>query len=295
MSWHETCGISNLPIRYDSEARLVVLIKKNELNTSISGGFCYPVDSWTPICLPIKGKYNDFGSLEDFKEDLNTKFLKENLNESSINDVFYTLKEFSFPKNLISMLQLLERGYLQSKDFFGIECHLGQMLIREDIYQAILKFPLPQDVYWYDTDINFQKIEAEKYLKKCLEIGKKIRTRESKSSLEDVLSWKDKLKNDNDFLKHSDSSRVPPQCIWKYKCYIEQITSTECVNSTIEDLKQLLHGMVELLHVNEFMVRVRKHWTPQCGKGSQNSDNEEYRFLAEEILSALDRDIKGSE
>lgn len=279
-SWYESCMISNLPITCNINARLIILTQNNGYEGELfSGGFCYPTGTWHPRAMSIKGKYNGQGTLEKIPKNLNTEVLLNSFSDASvIPDDRDRIKQL--PKKLNKILDLVERGRIKAKDDYAHRPVLiGQAFIREDIYQAILRYPLSD--FWFNADLTFQKSEAEKYLEECIIRGQRLRAKD----FDHIFSWRDDFKEGNDFLKNSDSGRESPQCIWQYKLWLEK----KCCESepTVEEkekYKQLLHEMVELLHVNRFMHNTRKHWAPQSGKGSQDRDLTPYVFLAKEIL-----------
>lgn len=292
-SWCETCVVSNLPIVWNTEARLVVLTQHHGWQgEQKAGGFCYATGAWSPRTLPIKGKYSDYGTVEKVSKDLNTELLVASLDKASIipSNVDSTKK---LPKKLSSIFELIERGRIRDKDDYDHRpVMIGQSLIREDIYQAILNYPLNGHPWrsWYNLDLAFQKVEAEKYLEECFVKGRKYRVKDPSFGLGEALRWKDELKENNDFLKSSDSGSHPPECIGRYQGWLEDLTLREDVEHRAEEFKQLLYGMVELLHINRFMEDARKHWAPQSGKGSQDCDMKPYIYLAQEILAAAKRD-----
>lgn len=63
--WNETCLLTRLPIQSDEDAVCVLIAERPEI-TSI----CYAHDVFTPVTLPIFGKYDDYGSLEQLSNDV---------------------------------------------------------------------------------------------------------------------------------------------------------------------------------------------------------------------------------
>lgn len=100
-SFSANCGITNLTIGCGDDCVLLPLIAKKvyengklerksyAVHPSVAL-FTYNDDMWEPFCFPIRGKYNDYGGLEDIIEDDNTKRLEEyfNLKIQDIVDLF---------------------------------------------------------------------------------------------------------------------------------------------------------------------------------------------------------------
>jgi hypothetical protein len=67
-SWSVSCGISNISITSGNECCIIPLIESD----SEYGGY-------VPTTLPIFGRYNDYGGMEDIVEDENTKLIENYL------------------------------------------------------------------------------------------------------------------------------------------------------------------------------------------------------------------------
>lgn len=63
--WNGTCAVSNLAITYGDPCRLIIIEEKPYGYSG--GGFCYSTDAWYPRVMPIKGIYDDYGSIERFE------------------------------------------------------------------------------------------------------------------------------------------------------------------------------------------------------------------------------------
>ena len=93
--WNGACGMSQLPIHYNDKVKLVFLKKSPYFEESILGsGFCYSHHLFEAYYLPISGKYNDYGSLEDIKdpEDKHFNNIKKALKID--NDTFKSFEDF---------------------------------------------------------------------------------------------------------------------------------------------------------------------------------------------------------
>jgi len=67
--WNGTCGVTQIAITYGDPCRLILL--HEQPTRSDPGGFCYHIEDWAPRCIPIKGTYNDYGTIADFEDNLN--------------------------------------------------------------------------------------------------------------------------------------------------------------------------------------------------------------------------------
>ena len=66
--WNGTCGVTQISINEGEPCRVLLLQKTP--GYADPGGFCYHIGDWAPMCMPIKGKYNGYGTLEDFEDNL---------------------------------------------------------------------------------------------------------------------------------------------------------------------------------------------------------------------------------
>jgi hypothetical protein len=67
-SWNVKCAVSNISIRSGTDVALV-FIEKGKYDT-------YDKE-YSPICLPIYGKYNDYGGIEDIIKNDNTALIEQ--------------------------------------------------------------------------------------------------------------------------------------------------------------------------------------------------------------------------
>lgn len=88
-SYDVSCGITRLSIHCGDDCVLLPLISPRVLNQKKfklerlgyskikpTSMILYTYDIWEPFCLPIRGKYNDYGSLEEIIKDKNTEIIE---------------------------------------------------------------------------------------------------------------------------------------------------------------------------------------------------------------------------
>lgn len=63
--WNGTCGITNLPIHHGEDIVFYIL-RENRLRDcpGFGAGICYSDELFSPLGLPIYGKYDDYGGIE---------------------------------------------------------------------------------------------------------------------------------------------------------------------------------------------------------------------------------------
>lgn len=86
-SFNTTGFLSKIPIRYGD--RVVCFLAKVAKNADVYG--CtpyYPFSIVGPICLPVRGKYNDYGSIEDVDDTPMSSLICKLTEKENIEDVF---------------------------------------------------------------------------------------------------------------------------------------------------------------------------------------------------------------
>lgn len=110
-----TC--SNLSLGSDEDVLFFPLIKTSKYK-NLNVGVVLPHTSflvsneaacilYKPFCLPIRGKYSDYGSIEDIVEDENTKYI-ESFFDMSILDFVNSIQERDFSHKDPQKLKILE-------------------------------------------------------------------------------------------------------------------------------------------------------------------------------------------
>lgn len=64
--WNETCGLTNLPIRW-GEPTVAIVLQKPENYPAHQLQCLYPDDCWAPVGFPLFGTYDDYGNLENVR------------------------------------------------------------------------------------------------------------------------------------------------------------------------------------------------------------------------------------
>lgn len=106
------CGISKIPIRSGDQAVYIPLkiSRRLKFEGRMNNGqhfLIYPYDHYVPITLPIIGKYNDHGDIEDIEVGDNIRII-ENFFDKSIEDFVNT---FSQPKCVDSGMFIHKKIY----------------------------------------------------------------------------------------------------------------------------------------------------------------------------------------
>jgi hypothetical protein len=124
-SWYGTCLISNLPIYMGDEVVFFTLKRKFDVNVR----HCNADDLYEPLLYPVVGEYDDYGSIENVKENFS-------MLEEYFKDVELTQNHWDKDNDVF---QNIERGNYNRHSF---------ALIHKDIYDALLEKTKDRGEWW---------------------------------------------------------------------------------------------------------------------------------------------------
>ena len=134
--WSGTCAISNLPISYGDEIKLVILkssIENRAPSLMNCSGYVYSTDLLQPAFFALSGKYDDYGMIEDIEKDWNYDliydYLKKKYGRVRIEN------ERTEDWELEDFLRGIEREEL--KDDLNDTIQLSFVMVRKDIWDYI--------------------------------------------------------------------------------------------------------------------------------------------------------------
>jgi len=265
-SWNETCGLSGLPIEENTKALLFPLTSGMGEGSNHSG-FSYPTGLWQPMMLPFYGIYSSYGTLDNpscASLELNIRMFQSYGIEWSDTTLYD-----------------LERGTLSGRlGRLGQTGPIGQMLIRQDIWDAFLDLQPEHRAQcrlgtelWVqyersheDTDTIMGQFGMEEYFRGFYPQHGSFFFALFGTSLPDFKWFA--LNVRDDIRKNLVSS---------------------------DTLQAVAYEFADVVHVNRVMALVRRAWGPQTGKGSQNAEWDLHRDLANKISEISARIIAENE
>jgi hypothetical protein len=126
-SWSVYCGISNITITSGNDCVLLPLKETN--------GECY---KYSPASLPIFGKYNDYGGIEEIVIDDNTKLIEEHLCITIDEFCEFLLNgKFTYDRSKASAIALKLEDDVNSK--FDEVANMRFMWIDRKVYDFMLE------------------------------------------------------------------------------------------------------------------------------------------------------------
>lgn len=264
--WNGTCALTNLPI-YSGEEIVLFIVKEQNLSSCNGGGYCNTTDLFTPISLPIIGTYNDYGSIENIKnEDLILPKIKKMFEEKSI--VFKSSNstiDFDIEKSsLMQIIHQIERGNIKGMENPSIVKMYELEGIVKSMYLNVGIVMFHKQIY----DILINKAYNNFYKDRYLSVIKNI-----KECLQDKSNISDNI------YKYAHLFRT------QFEFDIEYIM--DMIDSYDEDV---LNKIVEVSIIDKVLSNTRKSWIPQCGAGSQGTTDNCYALISNFILEKYEKD-----
>lgn len=289
--WNETCGITQLPILSGDAVRMFLILDHAPLDYC----YCSISEAFIPYGVPLKGHYDEYGSLYDIKETISSNMTLENLKEQIVpnhgragkfdleNCDWQSIIEWMTSEQLLvawSSTNNYRQKFLEiekntkdkdnirkeeekivhdSRERNGYLRTMYHMMVHEDIYQSMIDSPFRHKM-WKDTLLYLQEYD---------------RVKNTPFGSLNLLS---KLQHRNSFADLFASGRTEGEAfIRKFLYKIEEGVSDE-------ELKQLSEDLSDFNTFSRSMYKMRKLWTPQAGKGSQDINHELYIKLAHAII-----------
>lgn len=138
--WNQTCAVTNLPI-YRGEEVVVMLLQ--EASRRYSPNYCYTTGLFVPYPFTFRGKYNDYGSVEDWEGeaiDVLLSHIRQNLVELELGSNEYHDIEVKADK--LDMALLFEADHesrLYVKDNYNEHSRVKSVMIRKSTWDGVVK------------------------------------------------------------------------------------------------------------------------------------------------------------
>lgn len=289
--WNETCAISKLAINYGEPVRFLVIAQNAfSVENARFGGYwqpispgksgCYISDLWTPLCFPIRGNYNDYGSIDPTgsAEELNqfVSLIKDTciLPDPVGNDIEEVEEDLDVPLTNIKdatpdeIFEYLQDGRLFINYHSALPQYsdrvvpVGWMMIKETVWQSLLKIDhLKGDERW----IFESKIEDGK-----------------------PDTWT--LGGIKSTLKQMMVNAKKTDYLSKYYYRFRAFDHSPYDGPQLDEHN--IDAMAELEIVHQSMQFLRINYAPTCGSGSQSHNIKLWASLYAQWSEIVDKEIK---
>ena len=166
--WNEVCMMSGLPILYNEPVYAFVLMPR--VDVTREGAVCYKDDKYVPVGFPIKGKYNDYGGIDDIQYleildrffqtsfDYLTEYTDEDFNKTFVKYEWESMQKFIDDIASRDVYTRLANGNVHRLALTMIHCELYDSLLEE------ISHRVPYSYYDNLRDLTEVKIRKHMYL-----------------------------------------------------------------------------------------------------------------------------------
>jgi hypothetical protein len=286
-SWSETCGLTGLPIRYGDPVMLTFLTQTSAHGDD-GAGTCYSTGWWTPYALPMCAEYADYGGVDGYTDSWDTQWILTRLQEDMLavgagENIYH---DYAVNPQELDSIETLMRWIHNDRVFVKTLVHgernmlrLGWMMCHKRAYEWLAR----ESADYADRPIAFEQVlkQGTEWYRQGLSIAQQAggdpgaqtpqllwRWLEGHSA---VGEWKRLLGSGSDLDGYGPATKIN-----SYRDLFER-WAAELRPVDSPEVQELLHSMSQYLLVARNMYRLRKHWSPQSGKGSQTADLEYYQ------------------
>lgn len=247
--WNETCLISNLPITHREEV-IVSIVEKSTWGPE-----------HTPICLPVVGKYDDYGSIENFDESsLAFKYIMKHFgNNYDGNNIFS---------------DIAGGGFTNQSTRYAKETQVGLVMMLKDIVEPLIKSLVRRKIIPTDeikSRINLMSEQNKSPINFKNKTNLSENDRKMLSELIDI-----RLGGISSIVGIDMLNREEYLDITKFA-----ISLGACTDDAVLD--EFIAGIQLRSDLEHVIGTLRKSWAPTLGTGSQQRDYRTHLVLANEI------------
>jgi len=278
--WNGTCGISQLPIMAGDPvlAYLIMMFQYEDENNF--SGYCYPTGFASPLTFPIRAEYNDYGSIDNIKDNYVIDIIK---------------KQFTDKIGNLTVEQWIDKEVERDKVTVEINRTIGEgepRMTAQGIGLWMCHAWLP-DCFrkikneWSREDFSLDEqlmVDAEKFWSDALRI----------SELSPLFLWdcggKDNLFGNMLFPMGIGSSLMTHRYWEPYREYVINLIKEKYPFDNVT-VQELLKDLIDYQLMLSAMSSMRKGFAPRSGKGSQSEGFEYYRAMnlgMEKYMSTVD-------
>lgn len=308
--WNETCGITQMPI-HTGDPVVLMFLTKVDSSTENHNGFCHANHVWTPKFLPVFGKYDDYGGLEDIEENWNTQYIVEQLTSELMQVRLSTPAAHTDtdPDDLHAEHDELDLGAFTVYDVLdeirqdrlwvpGVKGFLpvGWCMIHRWVWDHMTQI---MDRDWQENlTLSTVVAHGEAYYTAMQARGAELESEPNQSALNLLLMYGRKSLVDwqNAFAVLSENSaRLDSyHTLTGIRSYDEVLWKLATAHTPVQDdhVQEVIRSLSEFLVFKNNMMVLRKFWSPQSGKGSQISAQEAHLALHELCATKLKEHIR---
>lgn len=272
-SWNGTDAITQLAIKRGNPVRLMLLSRRKPSEIDFGGSVCYCNDLYEQFGLPIRGRYDDYGCIDQIKMDVSAQFLewhfqslykagKIEVGKDGFEDDDYNKVKPENP-TLRQFLKAIERGHLKIEGK-----KLQYMLVLDRVYDGMMEFAntMNRNNFSSEMDGSF-RAEKEENIKPYYDVVREEHTLEhaknkDEKAVSEFFSKRWRARDDVWMCEYANLLLR-----MDFEDFLRDVILT---NEKEKEFKEAQKLVADYFVFKEFMNRSRKLFTPQCGGGSQD-------------------------
>lgn len=321
--WNKTCGLSNLPIYAGEEVYTFILEKSPYFDF---GDHCSSTHLYTPILIPFHSEYDDYGTgennhgigLQVILNSLKEKLIEKEVGENTYHDI--AVKKDKFDEGLL--FDSMREGRLVIKNFCASitngppENKVDFLMMKKNVVDNILtNYKVERCTYIRETGdliYNYESFgdvvqEIDRFVElvkaeidKNEEIIKFLDYKDNNESAITEMKMRWSLLGDRYFRVLCETNNLKLE---KWMWFVDStmgsssriVSVSNAVNTLIlenklDEAKEFMRDFLKGCFIAYFMERTRRSWIPQCGEGSQDTDLDPHKLLAQTILEIAKKD-----
>lgn len=314
--WNKTCGLSNLHIHAGEKVYTFILEKTS---SAIGDDHCYSTHLYRPILIPFYSEYDDYGSGENnhgiglnvIIESIKKQLIEQEVGENEYHDI--SVKKDTFDES--ALFESIRESRLYVKNYWerfdkipGTQ--IDMVMMKKSVVNSILTnykvgqyknggyeyYTFGDVVQEIDTIIEKVKQDIKDTNDKIAHFSEIDSDTESVESLKDTyfslirskyylrgIGGENEMKIGNYFL-YADE--------YKFSTTVSIVETffDFMINNQIQEAKEFLADFLKGCFIAHFMEHTRRSWIPQCGEGSQNTELEGHKLLAQTVLEIAEKE-----
>lgn len=288
-SWYQTCFVSHLPITEGERCRLFFIEPTDGWKGErVSAGFNHTHDVWAPCSFGLIGHWDvEEGHTAGIDEtSLEARLLLNHVRRRLIQPE----EGDSDPLNPTLLQEHIRAGRARFKDFKGREQPYGFVIVRDDVYMAILRKGFTCS---WRTPKRFKVARLVQQGEDLVAALRKLRTAKQ---LRSELWEKMLFASDIEFVEYEgkDIEYDIPHFMTVSKGSFRDDLGHNLIDMVVKDspdLPRFLRLMAEHYMFVSYLDVLRRAWMPQPGAGSQGMDYADHAWFAKLVRDiALRRD-----
>lgn len=273
-SWNETCMVTNLPIFAGEPCLGVVLMEASYWSAG-----CYATSEYTPI-FSVRGEYDDYGGLENIKEEPQLMTILRTLNPHQLDDTGALVPAADL-NTFHDFVEACQNGLFVKQTKGVTPCGKKQLRLKVVyIKECILDLAKQNLEARYEEDPGLKEYVEASYV----------------SAEKTTLVYTEATASGETGAEIIDKHWALFEAITKLFSLFTASYPNTTAKSFVRDIwetewKQILPMYHELMQLNMLLEDLRKNWNPTSGSGSQEDVtpiHRKYLEVWEEELTNLE-------